>query len=304
MIRAAILLFLAATLSAAEVPVAQIADDAKAIDRVAAASKRDLPRDLLRRMLDEDIELLRGKRNDGTYEFASHDRLEADRTTESFSVEKSNPEKPMLLEVRAPFVYKLVIDVPSRRMLVTRNRKLFIERVDIEYIPERGGPSKVQSVRIGTWLEPGTSRSIDLDEIARQATARVHAYSDKEAGYSNVALSLLKARITDNPDSPYADAVASAKAIQRALDNSDIPSIRAMAQRMANSLAPHVTAQPVSPIGAVPSRTIEVVAPRQDPETLNELQAIEDLLTGSDAERRQGLDRLHQLIRKLRTTPH
>jgi hypothetical protein len=303
MIRAAVLLLLAATVSAAEVPVAQIADDAKAIDRVAAASKRDLPRDLLRRMIDEDIELLRGKRNDGTYDFASHDRLEAGRTTESFSVEKTDPDKPMLLEVRAPFAYKLVIEIPSRRMLVTKNRKLYVERVDIEYIPERGGASKVQSVPIRTWLEPGTTRSVDIDDIARQATARVYAYADKEAGYSNVALSLLKARITDNPDSPYADAVASAKAIQRGLDNSDIPSIRAMAQRMANALAPQVAAQPVSSIGATPSKTIEVVAPRQDPETLNELQTIEDLLTGNDAERRQGLDRLHQLIRKLRTTP-
>jgi len=31
-----------------------------------------------------------------------------------------------------------------------------------------------------------------------------------------------------------------------------------------------------------------------------ELQAIEDLLTGSEAEKRQGMDRLHQLIRKNR----
>jgi hypothetical protein len=45
---------------------------------------------------------------------------------------------------------------------------------------------------------------------------------------------------------------------------------------------------------------MEVISGRTDPETLSELQAIEDLLTGTEAERRQGLDRLHQLVRKLR----
>ncbi|MFP5246826.1 MAG: hypothetical protein ACLGH0_09035, partial [Thermoanaerobaculia bacterium] len=35
-------------------------------------------------------------------------------------------------------------------------------------------------------------------------------------------------------------------------------------------------------------------------EMQTELQLIEDLLTGSENERREGLDRLHQLIRRMR----
>jgi hypothetical protein len=35
-------------------------------------------------------------------------------------------------------------------------------------------------------------------------------------------------------------------------------------------------------------------------EIYTDLQAIEDLLTGTEAEKRQGLDKLHQLVRKLR----
>ena len=127
---------------------------------------------------------------------------------------------------------------------------------------------------------------------------------EKEAGYGNVELSLIKAKIVDNADSPYADAVASAKAIQRALDNNEIPSMRAMAQRMRNSL-----------VGGAAGRRIEVVAERPAPEEpavsretigremRDELQEIEDLLTGSEQERRQGMDRLHQLIRRLRQQP-
>jgi len=36
------------------------------------------------------------------------------------------------------------------------------------------------------------------------------------------------------------------------------------------------------------------------PDIAAELQSIEDLLTGTEAERRQGLDKLHQLLRRLR----
>jgi hypothetical protein len=35
-------------------------------------------------------------------------------------------------------------------------------------------------------------------------------------------------------------------------------------------------------------------------EVYMDLQAIEDLLTGTESEKREGLDRLHQLVRRLR----
>jgi len=92
----------------------------------------------------------------------------------------------------------------------------------------------------------------------------------------------------------YPDAVASAKAILRALDHDDVPSIRAMAARMVNDLSPSVGA-------GAPARTAAGEAPAATQELYAELQAIEDLLTGTESERRQGLERLHQLVRKLRT---
>jgi hypothetical protein len=72
-----------ATTTFAQAPAQRVADDALVIDRVAEVSKRDLPADLLKRIVNEDIDLLRGKRADGTYEFANYERLEAGRKTES-----------------------------------------------------------------------------------------------------------------------------------------------------------------------------------------------------------------------------
>lgn len=279
-------------LAAVDIPVARVADDAKAIDRVAAASKRDLPRDLLRRIVNDDIELLRGHRSDGTYQYAGYERMESGRVSEALSV-RARDEK---LEIHGSFVYRLLIESPSRRLLVTKNRRVYLDRADIEYIPDRGGAQKLQSVKIDAWIEPSGSRTIDFDDIARQATVRVYARADKDSGYGNVVLSLIQARVFDNPDSPYADAVASAKAILRALDHDDVPSIRAMATRMADDLQPSVGP-------ALAGRPAEA-GPHTDSELSNELQAIEDLLTGTEAERRQGLDRLHQLVRKLRQQAH
>jgi hypothetical protein len=274
-----------------EVPIARIIDDARLVDRVAGAAKHDLPRDLLRRIVTEDIEFMRGRRNDGTYQYAGYERFESGRTSDSFSVQ-ARDEK---LEIRGSFAYRLIMQMPSRRMLVTKNRRVYIDHVEIDYIPEKGNSPKLQKVNINAWIEPGDTKTVDFDDVAKQSTVRVYARTDKDSGYGNIVLSLIQARVFDHPDSPYADAVASEKAILRALDHGDIGSMRAMATRIINDLQPAVATE-----GGGAQKNVEVVAPRVDADLYNELQAIEDLLTGNETERRQGLDRLHQLVRKLR----
>ena len=282
---------LAATVTA-DIPVARIADDAKAIERIAAASKHDMPHDLMKRILNDDIEALRGHRSDGTYEYAGFERFDSGRISQSVSVQP----KDQTLEIRGAFVYKLQIEAPSRRMLLmTRNRHIYLDRVEIDYLPVSGAQT-TQKMKLDSWLEPGQSKTVDFEAIARQATVRLFAHGDEKEGYGNVNLTLVQARVFDNPDSPYADAVASAKAILRALDHDDVPSIRAMATRMANDLQPNVG----SSVAVTATRSVDSANPAQQQEMYTELQAIEDLLTGTDAEKRQGIDRLHQLVRKLR----
>jgi hypothetical protein len=309
--RMAVLLALVATTANAQIQVARVAEDARVVDRVAQATKRDLPRDLLKRIVNEDIDLLRGKRPDQTYQYASFDRQDAGRIENSFSVQANSEDKDKLqrVQIEGDFVYRLLIGLPNRRMLVTKNRKLWIDRADIEYIPISGTTSKMFPVKIETWLEPGGSKQVELPEIAKQATVRVYARADKDAGYGNIVLTLLQAKVFDNADSPYADAVASAKAILRALDNSDIPSIRSMASRMYEDLRPKIAEGPAlasstSSSSGPASNTVDVTAPRIEStssvEVYMDLQAIEDLLTGTDSEKREGLNKLHQLVRKLR----
>jgi hypothetical protein len=190
-------------------------------------------------------------------------------------------------------------------MVVTKNRPLWIENVEISYIPQGSSTSKVANFPVKATLEPGQTRNVDFPEIGRQATARVYVRAAKDNGYGNIVLTLILAKVFDNADSPYADAVNSAKSIVKALDHSDVPSIRSMAARMESDLRQRTPA--IAPpsgttidVSAVPTVAPTTTAASVQPDVYAELQAIEDLLTGSDAERRTGLDKLHQLLRKLR----
>ena len=308
---AMLFVFAAALPAQVQVPVARIADDGLVIDRVAEAAKRDLPSDLLKRIVNEDIELLRGKRPDGSYDFAKYERFEAGRVNGSFSI-NYRKDRMETVEVRGTWIYRVIVEVPSRRLLVRKNRPVWIERVDVEFVPEGSTQLQQQSFEVKAWLQPGEVRPFDLRAIATKATVKVVATAEEKGGYANIEVALVQARIVDAADSPYAEAVASAKAILRALDNNDIPSTRATARRMRAALggsssapissaaAPAVT-PPVAPRPSVSEMTVTAppdTATRLELQT--ELQMIEDLLTGSEAERREGMDRLHQLLRRMR----
>ncbi len=285
----------------AQVNVARVAEDALVIDRVAEASKRDLPTDLLKRIIVEDIDALRGKRADGTYEHATYERFEAGRTTQSFSIQPRS-DKMQTVEMRGAFIYRVIVDVPQRRLVVRRNRPVWVERIDIEYVSQDNSQTARESKEIKAWLQPGEVRPIDLASVARQVTVRVIATAEEKGGYGNLDVALVHARIVDNPGSPYADAVGAAKAVQRALENNDIPSIRAMAKRMGDTLGAPRAARAIAPAAPAASTLNVTAAPDRATqlELQTELQLIEDLLTGSESERREGLDRLHQLIRRTR----
>src|SRR4051794_13151058 len=161
-----IIALLAAANATAQVPIARVASDARVIDRVAEVSTNDLPRDVLKRIVNEDIDLLRGKRADGTYQYASYDRMEGGRKSDTVSVDPEHKES--VLELRDVFAFRFIVSVPSRRMLVTKNHHIYIDRVEIETLPQKSGEKKFQVVQVGAWLEPGTSKTFELDEIGRQ----------------------------------------------------------------------------------------------------------------------------------------
>lgn len=280
--------------------VTRVATDAMVLDRVAEVSKRDFPADLAKRIVEEDIDLLRGRRPDGSYQYATYERFEAGRITTSNSVQPRS-DRMETIEIKGAHVYRVIVDVPARRLLVRRNRPIWLERVDIELVPENGAAVQTSSVEVKAWLQPGELRPIDLPEIARQATVKVIVTADEKGGYANVDVSLAQARIVDNADSPYAAAMTHAKALLRAVEKEELASVRTNAQRMREALGGGTTTSSTASRPA--SSELTVPAPADTAtriELYTALQVIEDLLTGSEREKREGLERLHQLVRRLR----
>ena len=118
----------------AQIPVARIAADAHVIDRVAEASTNDLPRDLLKRIVNEDIDLLRGKRADGTYQYAAYDRMEGGPQVRQLL--RRSRAQGVGAGVARRLPVRLIVTVPSRRMMVAKNHHIYIDRVEIETLPQ------------------------------------------------------------------------------------------------------------------------------------------------------------------------
>lgn len=287
---AVLALLLLTTPLSAEISVQRVIDDAGVVDRVVEVSRRGYPQDPLRRIVREDIDTLRGRRADGTFEYAYYDRFEAGRHTESTAVQPREDDLQQL-KIEGSFVYRLLIEVPTRRLLVARNRKLWVDRVEVEYIPQGSSASKSFTAKVEAWLEPGSTKAVDLPEIPRQATARVFAKADSDVGTGNLEATFLEARIVDDIKSPYADAVTAAKTLLRSIDSGDADAVRSNAARLKATLAPGTPVRETT-IAGTPSIA--------GAELYRELQSIEDLMTGTEAERREGLDRLHQLVRRFR----
>jgi hypothetical protein len=265
----------------------RIAIDAAVIDRVAEVSQRDLPVALLKRIVDENIELMRGPRPDGTYEHATWERFEASRLTSVFGI-SSRGDQMQTVEMKGPNVYRVIIGVPGRRLLVRRNRPIWIERVDAEYVGDASGRIRQTSIPVQVWLQPGELRTVDLPTISRQATVRVVATADKDSGSGNIDVSLVQARIVDSVRSPYAGAIIQAKALPRLIDGRDIEAIRVAAQRMR-------AAVPSPAAYGTQAAAVDRMEARSDLQ--RELRAIDELLRGSESDRWRGLDRLESLIR-------
>jgi hypothetical protein len=288
-------------------------DDAKVIRRVAEVSGRNVPREVLEKIAKQDLETLRGKRPDETYQYAHYERDEASRETEDFSVGPA--AKATKQRVRADDPYRLIISAPTRRYLVRRNPAVFVERVVLEMTPF-DGTQKYDTIEVGTWLQPGTSKTIELPDIMRKATATVFAHVDDKSPVASLDLAMLEARLVDNPDSPYAMAVRNVTLLIEGLHRNDTSNLTSLANLLMADLGkrPEVSPAFAPPPAAAMIQPVTPPAPSDaaaspanasmesmpSVEIYMELQSIEDMLTGTEAERREGMDKLHQLVRKLR----
>ena len=91
----------------------------------------------MQKIVNEDIDILRGRQSDGTYLYASYIADEAGRSEKGFTVPAG--EELVQLSVKGEASYAVLLRLPSRRYLVRRNQQVYVDRVDMEITPSVGG---------------------------------------------------------------------------------------------------------------------------------------------------------------------
>lgn len=275
----------------------QVYEDAKVMRRVADVARRDLPRNVLEKILAEDLELLRGRISEYEYRYAGYARTESDRKEERFTV-KTNGEKPELesFEVEGKLAYRFRIQTPSRRMLVRSNRHIYVDRVDLTYLPIGREAAVAESIDVKTWLEPGEERIIEVPQIAREAKARVWVSTDPgEVGSVDVAV--YRATLVDSPDSPFATVVRRVNVFEDAVRERDYRKLRNVADEVIALLEARVERTAVPGVAALPAPSS---AARNDDDIYFELREIHVRMLGDESSRKEAIERIERLIDRLR----
>lgn len=117
--------------------------------------------------------------------------------------------------------YAVRIAVPSKRSLIHGNNPVFVGTVHIHAVVN--GRERTKDEAINNWMNPDTSRTIDLGTIADHADVSLDSSVDpRDVKEAVVEIHLLKAVAQDDPANPSYEAIQSLKRVR---DSSDSDSI-------------------------------------------------------------------------------
>ncbi|HKO58397.1 MAG TPA: hypothetical protein VJ276_21205 [Thermoanaerobaculia bacterium] len=201
------LLLAASTLLAQPAPdpnIDALSQDFRALGRIAELSK-DLGdnRQVMLAIIDSDLQRLRGPRDDGTYQWASLQRVEASRVSDEKSIERVSTEAELRnVMITAPNAYRLEVRLPTKRNLVSANNRVYLRNVLVDCT---GFDVKTthHELPVNAWINPGDANGVALPEICKsaRATAELGVESGEKKAVAEVAL--LQAKLIDDPKGPY-----------------------------------------------------------------------------------------------------
>lgn len=207
----------------ADEKMALIGTDLKALSRIATlATDLNDNRQVMLAIVDHDIETLRERRPDDTYRWASLQREEASRVKDEKAIERVQTEKELReVTVTAANGYRVEVAVPTKRNLVSANNRVFIRNIIVE---STGFDGKVvrHEIPVNAWVNPGDANGTPLPEIGKsvKATAELGVENGEKKAVATV--SVLQAKLVDDPASPYFPAVKRLLLIRDVVAKKDI----------------------------------------------------------------------------------
>jgi hypothetical protein len=203
-------LLLAAPVLSAQTPAApdpnvdMLAQDLRTLARIAELAK-DLGdnRQVMLAIVDADLQRLRGPRDDGTYQWAQLQRIEASRVSDEKSIERVSTEAELRnVMITAPNAYRLEVKAPTKRNLVSANNRVYLRNVLVD-CTGFDGKTTHHEIPVNAWINPGDTNGVALPEICKsaRATAELGVESGEKKAVAQVAL--LQAKLVDDPKGPY-----------------------------------------------------------------------------------------------------
>lgn len=292
-----------------------LAIDLQALQRIANLAKNlNDNRQVLLAIADADIEALRIRNDDGTYKWASLQRVEGGRVTDEKAIEQVQTEKELRnVTVTAPNVYRVAVVVPQKRNLVSANNRVYVRNVIVD---STGFDGKTihQEIPVNAWVNPGDTNAVALTEIGKsvKATAELGVESGSKRAVAQVAL--LQATLVDNPDSPYYPAVKRLLQIREFVAAEEMPrgplknaideAILAVPGELEKRAAEQERAAAVrKDMLATGTLKGSIVAGDATTDVVKELAEINRLIAGSLDEQNEARTRLQTLLGNLAPTP-
>ena len=128
-----------------------------------------------------------------------------------------NGETPDRIEESADHVYAVRVNVPRKRSLMNANNAVYVGTLEVTY--EIDGKTRTKKETIDAWMNPDTSRTVDLGGIADRAHVTVDALTQKRnAKQAMVELHLRQAVATDDPANPEYETIRMLQRVREDLD--------------------------------------------------------------------------------------
>ncbi|HUP44498.1 MAG TPA: hypothetical protein VM779_03195 [Thermoanaerobaculia bacterium] len=182
------------------------------------------------------------------------------------------------VEAAGARVYEASVVVPRKRSLLRENNPVWVGTAEVTY--EIDGRRTTKQEVIDQWMNPGTSRTIDLGGIADRATAVVDsATQQRHVKQALVEIHLRQAVAEDDPANPALPAI---QMLQRVRESPDAVTVDAEIAAAEASVFPGA--------GSLPFLTI-----------LQDLRQADELMRSSKPEDQEaGNELLKETLRRLR----
>ena len=133
-------------------------------------------------------------------------------------------------EASGSHAFQVKVVVPSKRSLFNKNNPVYVGKVGITY--ETNGHTRTKTQTIDAWMNPDTSRTIDLEGIADRADAALEASAGaKDVKEAIVEIHFIQAVPRDDPQNPAYDTIQSLKRVRDTTDAYTIDDEIARAER-------------------------------------------------------------------------